>query len=61
MFGGVEMFGCVFVLRIVTTTYMPTNQANAQVHQTVTDFQTIFTAFRGWSDRIDQIEVATFF
>ena len=42
--GRVEVFGCVFILRIVTTANMPTFETEAQVYPRIPDSQTILTA-----------------
>ena len=44
--GRVEMLGGVLILRIVTTTDMPTGEAEAQVHPGIPDSQTILTTIR---------------
>jgi len=38
MLGGFEVFAGVLVLRVVTATYMPANQANTKVDPPITNF-----------------------
>ena len=47
---GMEMFGCVLVLRIVTATNVTAGAAYAQVHPAIAGLQTIFAAVRGRND-----------
>jgi hypothetical protein len=42
----VEMFGCVFILRIVTAANMAANHAHPQVDPGIPHFQTLFAAIR---------------
>jgi len=59
MTGGMEMFGRVFVLRLVATADVAANHAKPQVYPSVPDLQTILTPLRTWRDSADLIEMPT--
>jgi hypothetical protein len=55
--GGVEMFGGVFILRVVAAADMSTDQKHAQVNPSVTHFQTFFAAVNVRGYVLNLIEV----
>ena len=57
MLGGVEMFGGMFVNRIVATAHMAADQADAQMNPPAAHLQTLFTAHRTGRDLTNLIKV----
>jgi hypothetical protein len=60
MAGGVKMPGRVLILRGVTTAYMSTDEAEAQVNPGVTASQAIPAPIRAWNDLSDFVEMRAF-
>jgi hypothetical protein len=59
MFGGVEVFCGVLVLRGVAAADVAAGQTQAQMHPNVAHFETLFAAFGLWLNALDLIEVRT--
>ena len=59
--GRVEMLRRVLVLRGVTTSDMPANQALAQVYPAIANFQTVLTAIRARCDLSYLIQMTTLY
>ena len=59
--GRVEMLRRVLILRGVTTSDMPANQALAQVNPAIANFQTVLTAIRARCDLSYLIQVTTLY
>jgi len=55
----VEVLRRVLVLRAVTTSDVPTGATEPQVHPSVTELQTLFTAVRARPVGTDELQMAT--
>ena len=56
-----EMPGRVFVLRVIATTNMATDETEPQVNPGITDFQTLLAAICTRGDLSDLVEMCTLF
>jgi len=55
--GGVEMFGGVFIRRLVAAAHVPANPADTQMDPPIASLQAFFTAFSARFDIFDLVEM----
>jgi len=61
MFGGVKMFGGMFILGRIAAAHMTAFATQAQVHPGITHFQALLAALSVWLHVLELAEVRTFF